>query len=639
MKTGTIADRGLRIADRLLTRAFRRMRWGMLVVLIGAMALPAGMAAGPTAKPRARRKRPARAAWMITKMPADKVICFALYTVQKGVLKLTAQLYELDADADRTVRLEIKKGGKWVKIAETKAIERGWTAPFRVAGWDATKDHEYRVAHGDSAFYTGRIRRDPVDKEEIVVAAFTGNSNRDRGPRPDMIANLKKQDPDVLFFSGDQVYDHGKHFPSWLQFGRQFGEVIRDRPTITIPDDHDVGNGNLWGAGGKVGPDGYKDPEFVKEVERAQTSHLPDPYDATPIERGIGVYYTALTWGRIGLAVIEDRKFKSQTNILDHSKLPGVKFTRPDHVKEMPADPKALDVPGATLLGKRQLEFLREWSADWTGTDMKAALSQTVFAGAAHLHGGKANRLAIDLDCNGWPQSGRNRALAEIRKGFALMIGGDQHLATVIHHGIDAWDDAGWSFCVPSIVNYYNRWWLPLEPPAEPIKTPLKHTGRFTDGLGNRISLYAYANPDPGRPKYGKWGARAAGHGIVRFNKRTRKITIECWPRGCDVSNPEHKQYPGWPITIDQADNYGRKAVAYLPTLEISGQTNPVVQVIEESGGEIVYTLRINGTNFRAKVFSKGPHTVKVGEGKRIKTIKGIRPVGVDSTKTLKVSL
>jgi hypothetical protein len=37
-----------------------------------------------------------------------------------------------------------------------------------------------------------------VDQEEIVVAAFTGNSNRDRGPRTDLIENIKKQDPDIL---------------------------------------------------------------------------------------------------------------------------------------------------------------------------------------------------------------------------------------------------------------------------------------------------------------------------------------------------------------------------------------------------------------------------------------------------------
>ncbi|NQT86514.1 alkaline phosphatase D family protein [bacterium] len=610
------------------------MRKTTLVALLAALMLT--VAASQAGQ---RRPRPAKASWMVTKAPKDKVIAFALYTLHNNTLKLTAQLYELDADAPRTVRLEVNKDGKWGQVAETQVIERGWTAPFRVEKWDADRDWQYRVAHADAAFYTGTIRRDPVDKDVIVVAAFTGNSNRDRGPRPDLIANIKKQDPDLLFFSGDQVYDHGKHFPSWLIFGKQFGEIMRDRPTITIPDDHDVGNGNLWGAGGKEGPGGYKNPEFIKEVERAQTSHLPDPYDPTPIERGIGVYYTSLNWGRIGFAVIEDRKFKSQTNILDKDKLPGVHFSRADHVKALDADPRILSVPNAKLLGERQLKFLNAWSADWTGQDMKAVLSQTVFAGAAHLHGGPSGRLLIDLDSNGWPQKGRDDALDAIRKGFGLMIGGDQHLATVIHHGITDWEDAGVSFCVPSVINYYNRWWMPLEKPVRPIKTPLEHTGRYRDGFGNRVSMFAYANPDPKRPKLGKWGARAAGHGIIRFNKKTRKMTIECWPRGCDVENPEHKQYPGWPRTFSQADQYGRKAAAYLPTIEVTGQTNPVVQIIDKSTQSIVYTIRILGTTFRPRVFKPGAYTVKVGEGANAKTLTGVKSLPEGKKETIKVAL
>jgi phosphodiesterase/alkaline phosphatase D-like protein len=616
-------------------------RTARFCALLLTVALLAGMAVAAQpkkAKPKRRPRKKPNNSWMITKVEKDKVICFALYTVHKNILKLTAQLYKLDSGAPRIVRLEIKKGDKWVKIAEAKVIERGYTATFRIADWDSTKNHQYRVAHGTDAFYTGTIRRDPVDKEIIVVAAFTGNSNRDRGPRPDLIANIKKQDPDVLFFSGDQVYDHGKHFPSWLQFGRQFGEIIKDRPTISIPDDHDVGLGNVWGASGKPGHGGYRDPEFVKEVERAQTSNLPDPFDPRPIQRGIGVYFTDLTWGRIGLAVIEDRKFKSQPTILKGHKLEGVQLTgRPDHIKGFTGDRRAVDVPEAKLLGERQLKFLKHFSADWTGTDMKAVLSQTVFANAAHLHGGKGGRLMADLDSNGWPQTGREKALYAIRKGFGVMIGGDQHLATIIHHGTSEWADSGYSFCVPSIVNYYNRWWDPLEEPAKVIQTALPKTGRYLDGFGNKLSMHAYANPDPKRPKYGKWGSRAAGHGIIRFNKKTRKITFECWPRGCDVDNPEHKQYPGWPITIDQQDNYSRKAAAWLPKISVTGQTNPVIQVIDEASKEIVYTLRINGSTFSPKVFKKGSYTIRVGEGKPIQIISGVKSIDKQDAKTINV--
>ena len=42
---------------------------------------------------------------------------------------------------------------------------------------------------------------------------------------------------------------------------------------------------------------------------------------------------------------------------------------------------------------------------------------------------------------------------------------------------------------------------------------------------------------------------------------------------------------------------------------------NLVVQVIDESNGEIVYTLRIAGDRFRPKIFRRwGTYTVRVGE-------------------------
>jgi hypothetical protein len=112
----------------------------------------------------------------IPEVTKDKVICFALYTVHNNILKMTAQLYPLDANDPRTVRLQMRDDGKWAQIAESKVIDKGWIATFRIEGWDSTCDTQYRLAHGTSAFYTGTIKNDPVDKDVIVVAAFTGNS-------------------------------------------------------------------------------------------------------------------------------------------------------------------------------------------------------------------------------------------------------------------------------------------------------------------------------------------------------------------------------------------------------------------------------------------------------------------------------
>ena len=581
----------------------------------------------------------------IPEVPRDKVICFALYTVHNNILKMTAQLYPLKKGEDRSVRLQIKKGWRWKQIAKSQVIENGWTAHFRVEKWDSTNDTEYRVAHGKSAYYTGTIRKDPVDKDTIVVAAFTGNSiNLKHGgdiPKTDIVANIKKLKPDLLFFSGDQVYDHHRHYASWLKFGRDFGDIIRNIPTVTIPDDHDVGQANLWGAGGKVsntraGHDGgYAAPvEYVKMVERAQTSHLPDPYDPTPIQRGIGVYYTALTVGRVSFAIIEDRKFKSGPQGLVPRQGP-----RPDHIRNPNYDPKSVDVPSAKLLGERQLKFIREWAADWRSSDMKCVLSQTIFCGGAHLHGSRKNRLHADLDSNGWPQTGRNKALREFRKAFAFMLAGDQHLGTIIHHGIDGWNDCGYSFCVPSIANLYLRWWAPLEPGKNREEGMPEYLGEFLDGFGNKVTMLAVANPGE-MENHDKLTTRSAGFGVVKFNKKTREITVECWPRNIDITDPTAKQYPHWPRTIRQQDNYGRKAVAYLPTVKVNGMTDPIVQVIDEANGEIVYTIRIKGTSLRPKVFEAGTYTIRVGEQDtgKIKTLKNVQSMTSDKSRTIKVS-
>jgi hypothetical protein len=402
--------------------------------------------------------------------------------------------------------------------------------------------------------------------------------------------------------------------------------------TITIPDDHDVYQGNLWGQGGRKSPGrdhhgGYVHPaEFVKMVERTQTSHLPDPWFEGTVEQGIGTYYTAVTYGRIGLAVLEDRKFKSGCARPD---MPSSGTGRPDHFNNPDFDPAKLDIPGVTLLGKDQLRFLDEWAADWKGQDMKMAVSQTIFANMATHHGGGLQRMICDLDSNGWPQTGRRKAVDALRRGFACHLAGDQHLATIVHHGIDTHGDAIWSFCVPSVANFYPRAWAPNcgEPYVYP--EPDAYRGPFRDGFGNYVTVYAATNP--GRPS----GHEPAdlhdgmpGYGIVRLDKADRNITFECWPRYADPSKPGARQYFGWPKTISQFDNYARKPAGYLPDITVRDVGNPVVQVIREDTGEVAYTVRIKGQTFRPMVFEQGRYTLKVSEPDRgvEKMFQGLQP-------------
>ena len=127
-----------------------------------------------------------------------------------------------------------------------------------------------------------------------------------------------------------------------------------------------------------------------------------------------------------------------------------------------------------------------------------------------------------------------------------MHIGGDQHLPTVIQHGIEEYRDGPWAFIVPAIINnYYSRWWWPEDEAAGGNRDPesaLPWTGDYLDGFNNRITMHAYANPES--------VSGGSGYGIVRFDKQAKAVTFECWPREADVSSEGARQFPGWPVTV-----------------------------------------------------------------------------------------
>jgi hypothetical protein len=283
--------------------------------------------------------------------------------------------------------------------------------------------------------------------------------------------------------------------------------------------------------------------------------------------------------------------------------------------------PLKSEVPEGSILGERQLSFLRDWATDWRGAEMKAALSQTIFACVNTGGSIQPGQPKKDHDSNGWPPAARNQALLELRKAFAFMIGGDQHLGSIVHHGIDEFGDAGFSLCVPSIANYWTRYWSPEVSGGGRLPGSPEYTGEFYDGFRNRIRVHAVSNPKAAADLTSEEEARgrtelyrkAVGYGVARFDKERREITMECWPRWADPEAGNGNQFPGWPMTIRQEDNYPLRSDLYLPELQVTGIVKPVVQVIKEETGEILYTLRIKEDSFIPKVFEKGLYTVRVG--------------------------
>jgi len=538
---------------------------------------------------------------------ANGPILAALHTLSRGTLKLTAQFPPIGANDTQTARLEIQDAdGTWVVASETRIEEDSYTGPFRVANWDASRDVPYRVVYElrssdqetETRTWEGVIRQDPVDRDTFTVAAFTGNkiytgtpmafnSSAIWFPHNELVAAVAYHKPDFLFFSGDQIYESDytgaqrqpidkailDYLDKWYRWCWAFGDLARDVPSVAMLDDHDVYHGNIWGAGGrhaeKQDDGGYTMPaRFVNMVQRTQTSHLPDPVDPEPVEQGITVYFTDLVYGGISFAIIEDRKFKSSpTAAIPEGDVVNGFFHNPDF------DPATqADVPGAELLGERQLRFLHDWATRDT-TAMKVALSQTVFNNVSTLpqdfDSDKGTpglppvprdvltgeyKFIADADSNGWPQSGRNAAVRALRDANAFHICGDQHLGIVVRYGVDTWNDAGFAFCVPAIGNTWpRRWYPPVEGQnRDPNRPP--YTGEYRDAFGNYMTILAAANPLESGVEPSDLYDRATGYGIVRFDKPNQTVRIECWPRWVDPSKPGAEQYPDWPVTVDMKD-------------------------------------------------------------------------------------
>ena len=85
-------------------------------------------------------------------------------------------------------------------------------------------------------------------------------------------------------------------------------------------------------------------------------------------------------------------------------------------------------------------------------------------------------------------------------------------------------------------------------------------------------------------------------------------------------------------------DGYGGRPFGFLPTLDVKGESEPVVQVLSELGGEILYTYRVRGNRFTPPVFGPGSYTITLGEpgGGQTRTFLGLQPTP-DSSRVLVV--
>jgi hypothetical protein len=513
-------------------------------------------------------------------------------TKEGFVMKISALTGPLGAQDNHDIELLIEKDGAWKSLGTAKLDTDAWTATFRIPNWDEKRATPYKLVyrekHKDGTEtpheWTGSIKANPEGRP-LRMAALT--CQNDYGfPYAPVAENVRKLDPDLVFFSGDQIYEnHGgfgiirddaerailNYLRKFYQHGWAFREVMRNAPTLCLPDDHDVFQGNIWGEGGKpmdVGDTGasskggYIQPaRMVNAVHKTNVAHHPDAFDTKPVLQDISVYYGDMVYGGVGFAILSDRQWKSGPEHVETGS------GRADHVLDAEFDTAKLDHPGLILLGERQEAFLKQWANDWRGHQLKAVLSQTVFANVATHHGNFDGYLKADLDSGGWPQTPRNRTIELMRPSMALHINGDQHLTTLVQYGVEKQRDSNWSFCTPAIAAGYPRWWRPDElkmPHANRPKHGHADTGEYVEGLGNKAYVYAVGNPVVGQApnRYEKAHEKGSGFGFITFDTEKKTYHIESFRFRIDATDGKaSNQFPGWPVTLQQAENRGENVL------------------------------------------------------------------------------
>ena len=508
------------------------------------------------------------------------------------VMKLSALTAPMGAQDSHEVELWIEKDGQWESLGNADLDQDAWVATFRIPNWDEKTATPYKVVYQQrhrsgkqtESTWEGSIQANPAGRP-LRLAAMT--CQKDYGfPYAPVAANIINLAPDMLYFSGDQLYEnHGgyglirepadrailNYLRKYYMHGWAFRHAMKNAPTICLPDDHDVFHGNIWGESGaamKVAVNdasshgGYREPaKMVNAVHKTTVGHHPDYYDPTPVEQDISVYYGDMVYGDVSFAIISDRQFKSGPEHVSTGE------GREDHVEDKDFDTSMLDKPGLVLLGERQENFLKEWASDWRGHKLKVLLSQTVFAGVATHHGSREGYLKGDLDSGAWPQTPRNNAINILRPAMPLHINGDQHLTTLTQYGVEKQRDSFWSFCTPAISAGYPRWWLPDEvgmPHENRPEHGFDNTGEYTDGFGNLAYVYAVGNPEVGSKKnrYELAHQKGSGFGMVTIDTAEKTYHLESYRFSVDATdgNPDN-QFPGWPVTIKQCENGGENLI------------------------------------------------------------------------------
>jgi PhoD-like phosphatase len=383
-----------------------------------------------------------RHGWWRSRRPFEPIlgestlIAGVVYTHSKSTLKMTVLFPPLYPEESRNATLVVSRSKNRRRHLQSFPVpcdikETTWHCTFRIDQLPTTRSYSFRVIYkpNQSTFpdleyeYWGRIPAQVSFPKIAAMGCFGPDSTWEK---PELLAAVLSEKPDLLVLQGDQTYGMDNLAYGFLELVHSIHNITRRLPTVVQMDDHDYGLPNLFGAlnGDEESGSGFgtRPACVINGLQDMAMSHLPDRATNATLENGIDIRYTNYVYGDVDFAILEARKFKNY--------------------KE-----------GTSLLGSDQEDWLRGW-CDNTEGGLKVVLAQTPFASLAtnetdYYRGEKIAPSGPLPDSNGNPPEGRRRFMEIARNCTSLVLAGDQHLGIAV-----TYEDYGVSECTsPAVVN------------------------------------------------------------------------------------------------------------------------------------------------------------------------------------------
>ncbi|MEM9411152.1 MAG: twin-arginine translocation pathway signal, partial [Planctomycetota bacterium] len=149
-------------------------------------------------------------------------ILWSMYTLDRSgsdeefTLKLNAFIGPVAIEDVQRFDFEFASPNGWKKLGGATIDPQCWVASFKFENWDAEVSQKYRLVFKQGktdnsesvSYWHGTIQANP-NAGKLRMAAMTCQKDY-AFPYEPLVDSVAAMDPDILFFSGDQIYeDHG----------------------------------------------------------------------------------------------------------------------------------------------------------------------------------------------------------------------------------------------------------------------------------------------------------------------------------------------------------------------------------------------------------------------------------------------